>query len=186
MSLRPSGIGKEFLFERANSPLLLRGAMPNPDPPWPHERAFEVEYRDVDVLGHLNHAAYFRYMETLRCEYYLRLKGESSIRDLDIIILEATCRYLSPAPYGDRIVGEVVPAAPLGTTSFTLLYRFRALPEGTERARGRTVIVAYDYRTGRKKPLEPSVREGLATDSRLLPDFLERPPGAHAPRLETL
>ncbi len=136
-----------------------------PAPSWPVRRRFHVPYHDLDVLNHLNHAAYFPYMETLRCDYYLPIVGTNDPTKLDIIVAEATCRYLAPVPYGVELEGEVAPAAPLGRTSFSLLYRFTIVGRGTVAARGRTVIVAYDYARGSKRELPPEVRTRLERDT---------------------
>ncbi|MEM0129103.1 MAG: acyl-CoA thioesterase [Thermoplasmata archaeon] len=128
-----------------------------------------MPYHDVDVLDHLNHAAYFRYMETLRCDYYLPLLSPDDPpsldpRSLDIIVLEATCRYLAPVSYGQTLTGETAPARPLGRTSFSLLYRFF---DDRQRltARGRTVIVTYDYAKAAKKEIPPERRARLERDA---------------------
>lgn len=141
-------------------------SLPVPRSTWPVSRRFEVTYHEVDALNHLNHAAYFVYMETLRCDYYLELLGQLDPRSLDIIVAEASCRYLAPAFYGTLLLGEVAPAKPLGTTSFSLLYRFSD-PERPEKvyAQGRTVIVCFDYATNSKKPIEPGPRARLEKDA---------------------
>jgi len=133
--------------------------------PWPVSRSFYVPYHDVDVLNHLNHAAYFPYMETLRCDYYLPLLPTLDPAAIDIIIAEATCRYLAPVPYGTALVGEVAPARPFGRTSFSLLYRFTLSDTHTLVARGRTVVVSFDYQSGTKKEIPPAVRAALERDA---------------------
>jgi acyl-CoA thioester hydrolase len=133
--------------------------------PWPVRRRFYVPYHDLDVLNHLNHAAYFPYMETLRCDYYLPLLGSLDPTKIDIIIAEATCRYLAPVPYGSELVGEVAPAAPLGRTSFTLLYRFSLAGTDTVSARGRTIVVCYDYARGTKQEIPADRRAALERDA---------------------
>jgi acyl-CoA thioester hydrolase len=141
-------------------------AAPAPDPvPWRVLRRFYVPYHDLDVLNHLNHAAYFPYMETLRCDYYLPLLGPLDPARLDIIIAEATCRYLAPVAYGAELVGEVAPARPLGTTSFTLLYRFTIDGTSTVAARGRTVVVCYDYSQNAKKKIPADRRAVMERDA---------------------
>ncbi|MCI4328580.1 MAG: acyl-CoA thioesterase [Thermoplasmata archaeon] len=133
---------------------------------WPVHRSFPVFYHHLDVLGHLNHAVYFPFMETLRCDYYLAALGALDPAQLDIILAEASCRYLTPAHYGMELFGEVAPATPLGRTSFTLLYRFRDSNEGsTVYARGRTVVVCYDYATNRKKEIPTDRRAILGRDA---------------------
>ena len=133
--------------------------------PWPRQRKFTIFYHHIDVLDHLNHAVYFPFMETLRCDYYLPVIGETDPVKLDIILAEATCRYLAPVRYGMEVLGEVAPARPLGRTSFSLLYRFRD-PEGsTVYARGRTVVVCFDYEKDRKKEIPSDRRARLERDS---------------------
>ena len=139
---------------------MTRHEPPSTTPPWPAQRRFPVPYHDIDILNHLNHAAYFVYMETLRCDYYLPLIHSRDPRDLDIIVLEATCRYHAPVSFGEILLGEVAPARPVGRTSFVLLYRFRD-GHGTLTARGRTVVVCYDYSKNQKKEIPPSVRKAL-------------------------
>ncbi|MCI4330855.1 MAG: acyl-CoA thioesterase [Thermoplasmata archaeon] len=134
-------------------------------PSWPCRRLFTIYYHDIDVLNHLNHAAYFPMMETLRCDYYLPMVGSNDPRAIDIILAEASCRYLAPVEYGQVLLGEVAPARPLGRTSFSLLYRFRD-PEGLKvYARGRTVIVCFDYERNEKKEIPPDRRQRLAQDA---------------------
>jgi len=137
----------------------------SPTGPWRVQRRFYVPYHDLDVLNHLNHAAYFPYMETLRCDYYLPLVGPLDPSRLDIIIAEATCRYLAPVGYGTELVGEVAPARPLGTTSFSLLYRFTIAGASTVAARGRTVVVCYDYAQSRKRPIPDDRRAVMERDA---------------------
>jgi acyl-CoA thioester hydrolase len=132
---------------------------------WPVRRRFSIRFQDIDVLNHLNHAAYFPMMETLRCDYYLPILGIDDPSRIDIIVVEATCRYLVPVGYGAELEGEVAPGRPLGRTSFTLLYRFTDVRTGTVTARGRTVIVTYDYARSTKKPIPDSVRQRLEADT---------------------
>ena len=134
--------------------------------PWPLRREFQVAYHDVDVLNHLNHATYLPWMETLRCAYYLPLLGTDDPRTLDIILAEADCRYFRPAGYGERLVGEVAPARPLGRTSFTLLYRFVGTDSSAPVfARGRTAIVCFDYATKAKKPIAARIGARVVEDA---------------------
>jgi len=138
---------------------------PSAEKPWPVQRRFPVTYHDLDVLQHLNHAAYFPMMETLRCEYYLGLLGSRDPSQLDIIVAEAACRYLAPVEYGAELLGEVAPALPLGRTSFVLLYRFRDASTGRPTAIGRTAIVTYDYAAGEKREIPPDRRGRLEADA---------------------
>ncbi|HEY6237853.1 MAG TPA: thioesterase family protein, partial [Thermoplasmata archaeon] len=95
----------------------------------------------------------------------LPLLGTTDPHALDIIIAEATCRYLAPVRFGQEILGEVAPSSRLGTSSFSLLYRFRdPSDESTVYARGRTVVVCYDYARNSKKPIPVDRRLALERD----------------------
>lgn len=133
--------------------------------PWPLRQRFRIPYHAIDAMNHLNHAAYFPMMETLRCAYYLPMLGSSDPTDLDIIVAEAACRYVQPVVYGEEIDGEVAPVLPLGTTSFTLLYRFTNAVTSTVVARGRTVLVTYDYDRSRKVPIPAERRARFERDA---------------------
>ena len=135
--------------------------------PWPVHRRFPIFYHDIDVLNHLNHAAYFPFMETLRCDYYLPLLNSTDPSTIDIILAEASCRYLRPVSYGQELLGEVAPSSEIGRTSFTLLYRFRDPEEvGTNvYARGKTVVVCFDYQRNAKKEIPPERRAALLRDA---------------------
>ena len=132
---------------------------------WPAQRRFPVTYHDLDVLRHLNHAAYFPMMETLRCDYYLDVLGHRDPTSLDIIVAEAACRYLLPVEYGSELVGEVAPVRPLGRTSFVLAYRFRDASTEALTAIGRTAIVTYDYARQAKQEIPPERRRRLEADA---------------------
>jgi acyl-CoA thioester hydrolase len=136
-----------------------------PGLPWPVRRSFRVPYHDLDVLNHLNHAAYFPMMETLRCAYYLGLLGLSDPSRLDIIVAEAACRYLAPVGYDVELVGEVAPVRPIGRTSFVLAYRFSDAATGKRTAIGRTVLVTYDYERGVKREIPEDRRQRLERDA---------------------
>jgi acyl-CoA thioester hydrolase len=136
-----------------------------PERSWPVRRRFLVEYHDLDVLNHLNHARYFQFMQTLRCDYYLPLVPTTDPSQIDIIMVDAACRFLAPVSYGAELVGEVAPARPVGRTSFTLLYRFTLPETSTVTARGRTVSVVYDYRKQQKVEIPAARRSVLERDA---------------------
>jgi len=109
----------------------------------------EVRYADLDPQRHVNNVAVFAYLETTRAEYlqHLGLWDGSDFDSIGIILAEASCRYLAPIAYGQRI--EVAMAVTrIGGKSLTLDYAVRDVPSGADLATARTILVAYDYRMG--------------------------------------
>jgi len=59
----------------------------------------DTRWRDMDSLGHINHAAYLTYMESARVDVYIKM-GYSGIRkemDESAILAGMTVEYLSQA-----------------------------------------------------------------------------------------
>ena len=130
----------------------------------------EVRYRDVDAQRHVNSATYFTYMEQARAKY-LQALGLWSGEDFDaigIILAEQSCTYRKAFRYG-QVVEVGVRVSRLGRKSFEVSYSLREQASGEEYARGRTVLVAYDYRRGQSVPIPEAWRQILARHEGLVP-----------------
>jgi acyl-CoA thioester hydrolase len=132
----------------------------------------EVRFRDLDALGHVNNAVYLTYFEIARSAYFAALRGRPlGVEDIGVVVAEASCRYRSPAFYGERLIAEVATVA-LRSRSFELRYRITVEEGGRLVAEGHTVQVAYDQRAKRTVVLSAAFRqavesfEGRALDGR--------------------
>jgi acyl-CoA thioester hydrolase len=123
---------------------------------------FAVRWGDMDALGHVNNAMYFRYFETARIAYFERVgvfhPGHGT--RIGTILVSTRCDFLVPMVYPDTaVVGARVREA--RTTSLTLDY---AIYRGAERelcAVGSSVIVLYDYDKKAKVPIPPDLRQRI-------------------------
>ncbi len=139
------------------------GKDPAPVPSWPFGQEIPVTFRDLDVMGHVNHAVYFTWMENLRVEYFLKLVPAGRLEEVDFVLAEASASYARPVRFRQRVRGEVAPGW-VGNTSFSLVYRFRDPEQGETLARGQTVQVMVDRRSFEKKPVPSSLKEALTRD----------------------
>lgn len=131
---------------------------PNPliPAPFPFHITVEVTFRDLDAMGHVNHAVYLTYMETARTKFMMELLGLSQPADMPVILAEVTCTYHSPAFFGEQLtVGLGV--SRFGRKSFDILYDIRGA-DGRLVATGKTVMVMYDYQSGRTTPIPPKLK----------------------------
>lgn len=118
---------------------------------YPFVHTVEVAFRDLDVLGHVNHAVYFTYMETARWKYLQHLFEIQAPQELPVIVVQASCTYRSPVFLGETLhVG--VGISRFGNKSFDMVYRLENA-DGRLVAEGLTVQVMYDYKTGRTFPV---------------------------------
>lgn len=126
----------------------------------PFKIRFAVRFRDVDVLGHVNNAVYFTYMETARTEYWLHTFGGDSLQDLTFIVAHAECDFKIPAHFGDEI--EVsIRTTEIRNSSFDWYYEIRNAKSGGLLAHGKTIQVFYDYKLQKSSPVPPEVRSKL-------------------------
>lgn len=110
-----------------------------------------VRFADLDVLQHLNHAAYLTYMEQARIMYIRDVcswaGGSDQWLSLGMILARAEIEYKLPVAFGDSVQVRVRTSR-LGGKSFDLEYVMTrqqedGLPEVA--ASAKTVMVAYDY-----------------------------------------
>jgi acyl-CoA thioester hydrolase len=114
-----------------------------------------VRFRDVDSMGHVNNAVFLTYLEEARIAYLLPLGAEVS----SMILARVEIDFRAPLRMGDEIEIGVRPAD-VGTKSFELEYELRS--GNAVAAEAKTVIVSFDYESGRSIELPESWREALA------------------------
>jgi acyl-CoA thioester hydrolase len=104
-----------------------------------------VQFRDIDVMGHVNNATYFQYMETGRVELARKLGQVRQGFRGGFIVASARCEFKKPIR-DERRVTVSVWVSRIGDRSWDLDYSIRG-PRRIEYALGRTTQVAYDYKT---------------------------------------
>ncbi|HVH15869.1 MAG TPA: thioesterase family protein [Candidatus Angelobacter sp.] len=104
-----------------------------------------VQFRDIDVMGHVNNATYFQYMETGRVELARKLGRVSGGFRGGFIVASARCEFKKPIR-DERRVTVSVWVSRIGDSSWDFDYSIRGSGR-VEYAIGRTTQVAYDYKT---------------------------------------
>lgn len=116
-----------------------------------------VQFRDIDVAGHVNHATYLQYMETARVEF-LRSVGQIDIFHPRMILASARCEYYRPIIKERRIVVTVW-VSRISNRSWEFDYTIES-PKRLH-AKGRTTQVAYDYEARQPTQITKELREKL-------------------------
>lgn len=126
----------------------------------PFRIRISVRFRDLDVLGHVNNAVYFTYMETVRTEYWMHTFGVEDLQNLSFIVAHAECDFKIPARYGDEL--EVtLRTTSVRNSSFDWEYEIRKVDTSELIATGKTIQVFYDYRSQKSSPVPADVRAKL-------------------------
>ncbi len=119
---------------------------------WRFSIAVEIRFRDIDMFGHVNNAAYFTYIESARVAYYTALTGLTDPREFGMTLASEKMDFLKPIFYGQTVhvytrIGRV------GNKSWTLEHEIRDAQTGEVMAAGSTVNVHYDYKSKQTLPL---------------------------------
>ena len=118
----------------------------------------KVGFRDLDAMGHVNNASYFTLLEMARLEFYRHFLKARRLEDLDMIAVEAKCRFLSQALWGEVLLVQVW-VSRVGHTSFDFQYEVNEQRSGRPVAWGETVQVSWNYQMGLKKPVPDRLRK---------------------------
>ena len=105
----------------------------------------EIRFADLDALGHVNNAKYLTYMEMARLMYFRQVIGWMGGRDgSGAILARVECDFATPLLLGDPI-RVYVRASRIGQKSFDFEHLIVRETDQSEAARGKGVLVAYDY-----------------------------------------
>jgi len=121
-------------------------------------REQEVEFRDLDGLGHTNNAVYLSYLESAKVDYFREVAGVGALDALGIVG-DVKITYRSPSFFGEVLaIGTRV--AHVGTKSIHFEFEFRG-PDGRLVAEASSVHVAFDYGERRAIPVPDEWRRRI-------------------------
>jgi acyl-CoA thioester hydrolase len=121
------------------------------------ERPVDVRWRDVDALGHVNHAVFLTYLEEARDAFYIRALGSDPV----YVVARIEIDLRAEVRYPDRRVTVRIEVERLGTTSLTTRETILT-PSAETAAEARVVTVHWDAANRKPVPFSPAERTELA------------------------
>jgi acyl-CoA thioester hydrolase len=121
------------------------------------EHPVDVRWRDVDALGHVNHAVFLTYLEEGRDAFYAQVLGGDPM--YVVVRLEVDLR--AEVRYAERRVIVRIAMERLGTTSLTTRETILT-PSAETAAEARVVTVHWDAANRKPVPFSPAERTELA------------------------
>ena len=82
-----------------------------------HEMVIPIRWGDMDAMGHLNNASYFRFFETVRIDWFRSLGLRLDPSGEGIVIVNAFCNFIKQLEYPGDVLTRHFVAKP-GRTSF--------------------------------------------------------------------
>jgi acyl-CoA thioester hydrolase len=119
----------------------------------------QVRFRDLDAMGHVNNAVFLTYIESARFAFLRHLGAAATVDKMTIIVARIEIDFRAPVGLGDEVAIEVR-ATRFGDKSFDLEYVLRV--GGQVVAEAKSVLVGYDYGSGRSIAIPDDWREKLA------------------------
>ena len=132
------------------------------------EHEVSLRWRDVDALGHVNHAVFLTYLEEGRDAFYLRVLD----RDPHYVVARVEIDLRAEVRLADRRLRVRIEVERVGTTSLTTRETV-STPAGVTAAEARVVTVLWDATARKPMPFTTGERARLAR-------HCLRPPGPGA------
>jgi acyl-CoA thioester hydrolase len=130
---------------------------------FPISTQVKVYFSDCDMMGHLNNARFFTFMEQARLEYAknfseIDFRNLKSDPVLSFILAEISCNFKSPA-YLDETLIVKIRASDLKRSSF--VFEYELSEEKTKRlvALGRSVQVFFNYQQQKSVEIPEGIRK---------------------------
>jgi acyl-CoA thioester hydrolase len=126
------------------------------------EHRVGLRYRDVDLFGHINHAAYHDVLDEARANYFITANdGEL----MPFVVRRVELDYFAEIRVQGRYVVVRTTVERVGEKSITLNHEI-VRADGVTAAAGRAVMVAFDPASRASRPITDNERERL-TASRI-------------------
>ena len=128
---------------------------------FPIKLPLRIDWSEMDLFGHVNNVAYFKYIQAGRVNYWeiSMLTAIFGEKKTGPILLSTTCQFRKPLHYPGNIVVESRIEF-IKTTSFGIHHRI--LNEENEvAAEAHDVIVMYDFNKNEKIPVSDEFRNAV-------------------------
>lgn len=121
-----------------------------------------VRSRDIGAMGHVNNAVYLTYFEEGRRFFFKKVLDIAGPMDYPYIVAHIGCDYVKPVGIHQQLIQKMW-IDDIGSKSFTIAYELADKLDETEiYARGRSILVCYDYERNCSIAVSNELREKLA------------------------
>lgn len=121
-----------------------------------------VRFCETDAGGHVSNTSYFCYLEEARTKFFtdIHFGFEQADEENSFILARTECDFIAQA-YAAQTLTIKSRVEHIGTKSFTLLHEIYEKEMGTLIARGRAVVVCFNFREQKSVEIYPELRQIL-------------------------
>jgi len=121
-----------------------------------------VQWGEQDALGHVNHVTYFRWYESARIAYFLRigLMDMHKHERIGPILASVANDYRRQVNYPDTVhIG--VKITRIGRSSLDMEHKIISQNDHAIAAEGRSTLVVFDYESNKSHPVPARIRHAI-------------------------
>lgn len=127
-----------------------------------HEMRLDVRWGDMDAMGHVNNAVYFRYMESVRVAWMASVGCAPDPQGQGPVIVNAFCNFYRQLEYPAQLLLRLHVSDPGRTTFETWVTMERADQPGVLAAAGGATVIWVDFPVQKAAPLPDWLRRLVA------------------------
>lgn len=127
-----------------------------------HEMHIPIRWGDMDAMGHVNNATYFRYLETVRIDWLHGLGGAPDPQGTGPVIVNAFCNFYRQVEYPGTLLARHYVANPGRSSVDTFITLERTDRPGEVFAAGGATLVWVDFPRQKSVPLPEWLRQACA------------------------
>jgi acyl-CoA thioester hydrolase len=83
---------------------------------WVHELVIPIRWGDMDAMGHVNNTVYFRYLETIRIDWFDKIGFSPDPQGEGPVIVNAFCNFYKQLEYPGDVLAKLYVSDPARTT----------------------------------------------------------------------
>ena len=124
--------------------------------------SMEVRWIDLDLLGHVNNAQYFSYLESGRVDYCDKVLNIEFVPDMKTgwILADIQCSYLQQIHFPQEL--EICTRiSKMGNKSATIIAHIYKKGETNPVATSQGIIVWFNYSSQKTEPIPESIKESI-------------------------
>jgi len=128
---------------------------------WVYEEMIAMRWGDMDAMGHLNNTSYFRYLETVRINWFTQLQCAPDPQKEGPVILNAFCNFYKQLEYPCDVLVKMYVSDAQRSTFESWATLERADQPGLIYAEGGATTVWVNFPVQKSAPLPDWMRAHL-------------------------
>ena len=128
------------------------------------EMVIAIRWGDMDAMGHVNNATYFRYLESLRIEWFRHIGCQPDAGGVGPVIINAFCSFIRQLEYPGEVLARHYIGTHPGAMGRSTLDTYATLERvdrpGEVCASGGATVVWTDFKAQKSVPI-PDVYRAL-------------------------